>query len=122
MPEYIEKEKLLERVAGIELHVSFGRSLGKTLFAETLNFYRNAVLKAIKEAPAADVAAVKRGEWMSAYEYALKKECSDENRLAELKVDKIWKFCPYCEQQAKGEHSYCSNCGAEMHSGKMLKE
>ncbi len=29
MPEYVEKEKLLERVAGIELHVSFGRSPGK---------------------------------------------------------------------------------------------
>ena len=58
MPDYIEREALAEKVAAIRLHVSFGRSVGKTIFAEAMNLYRDAVLKAIKEAPAADVAAV----------------------------------------------------------------
>lgn len=55
-----------------------------------------------------------QGEWLSAYEYALKLGNIDENRLEQLKQDKIWKFCSYCEQQVNGYRNYCPNCGAKM--------
>ena len=114
MPEYIEKEKLLKMVSEIELYVSFGRSLGKTLFAETLNFYRNAVLKAIKEAPAADVAAVKRGCWITTDNKGLE-------RIVECSVCHSKDYYPPCYFNNIRYPDHCPDCGAEMHSGKMLK-
>lgn len=56
----------------------------------------------------------KQGEWVSAYDYALKLGITDEKRLANAKADKWWKFCPHCEQQVKGFFHYCPNCGAKM--------
>lgn len=57
---------------------------------------------------------VKHGEWLSAYDYALKLGITDGKQLADAKADKWWKFCPYCEQQVKGFYNYCPNCGAKM--------
>ena len=70
--------------------------------------------KLIEEATAADVVEVKHGRWISAYEYALKLGVSDKETLEEVKEDKWWKFCEYCEQQVKGFFNYCPNCGARM--------
>lgn len=57
------------------------------------------------------------GEWLSAYDYALKLGITDEKRLSDIKEDKWWKFCNKCEQAVKGFHNYCPNCGAKMKGG-----
>lgn len=56
----------------------------------------------------------RKGQWLSAYEYALKLGIADKEKLEEAKKDKWWKFCNDCEQPAKGRHNYCPNCGADM--------
>ena len=64
--------------------------------------------------PAADLVEVRHGEWLSAYQHAVKYGIDDEQVLARLKKDNIFKFCPYCDQSVKGYHNYCPNCGAKM--------
>ena len=54
------------------------------------------------------------GEWVSAYDYAVKIGVTDKDRLASTKEDKFWKFCSRCDQQVKGYHNFCPNCGARM--------
>ncbi len=58
MAEYTDKTALAERIANIRVHVAAARQSGKSLAGEVLRMYRDAVLKAIKEAPAADVVEV----------------------------------------------------------------
>lgn len=58
MAEYIEREALQKAVAGIHFDAVFARDFGKTFFHKVLNQYRDAVLDAIKKAPAADVVEV----------------------------------------------------------------
>lgn len=83
-------------------------------FANGYNDATITILRALRAIPTADVVEVRHGTWMSAYEYALKVGCTDEHRLEELKADKRWKFCPFCEQQVKWDFNYCPRCGAKM--------
>lgn len=114
MPDYIEREALAEKVAAIWLHVSFGRSIGKTIFTEALNFYRDAVLKAIREAPTADVAEVKRGCWITTDNKGLE-------RIVECSVCHSKDYYPPCYFNNIRYPDHCPDCGAVMHAGKMLK-
>lgn len=61
MAEYIEREKLYKRISDIRIYASVARQSGKDLAGELLKFYREGVLKAIADAPAADVVEVKHG-------------------------------------------------------------
>lgn len=63
--------------------------------------------------PTADVVEVRHGRWLSAYEYSLKFDISEESRN-KTKNDSIWKFCCLCDQSAKWDYNYCPNCGAKM--------
>lgn len=63
---------------------------------------------------AADVVEVRRGKWLSTYEYALKVGIGDEDQLEHLKKDKTFLYCQYCDQCVKGFFNYCPNCGAKM--------
>ena len=54
----------------------------------------------------ADVVEVRHGYWLSAYEYSLMFDISEERRN-EVKKDSIWKFCNLCEQSAKWRHREC---------------
>jgi hypothetical protein len=74
-----------------------------------LTYYRKGYIKS----PTADVVAVRHGYWLSAYEYSLKFDISEERRN-EVKNDRIWKFCCLCDQAAKWDYDYCPNCGAKM--------
>ena len=58
MAEYTDKAALVEKIANIRVHVAAARQSGKSLAVEVLQTYRDAVLKAIKKAPAADVVEV----------------------------------------------------------------
>lgn len=71
----------------------------------------------IEQLPSINSDPVPHGQWLSAYEYALKIGVTDEDRLEEAKEDKWWKFCNDCEQQVKGFHNYCPNCGRKMNGG-----
>lgn len=112
MAEYIEREAVVLKV---QRHLMPNVDIDGSVLVEDAERY---FLKLLKEQPAADVVEVVRGTWKSAYEYAVNLGCTDEKRLEELKADKIWKFCPFCEQQVKGDHNYCSNCGAKMNGEK----
>ena len=118
MAEYTDKAALAEKIANIRIYALPARQCGKELAADLLRTYRDAVLKAISEAPVDDVEFVPRGTWKGAYEYAVHLGCTDKERLEELRQDKIWRYCPFCEQSAKGYHHYCSNCGAKMYDKK----
>ena len=61
----------------------------------------------------ADVVEVRHGYWLSAYEYSLKFDISEECRN-EVKNDRMWKFCCLCDQAAKWDYNYCPNCGTKM--------
>lgn len=76
-----------------------------------------AVYEEIRRSPTADVVEVRHGYWLSAYEYSLRFDISEEHRK-EVKNDTIWKFCCLCEQSAKWDYNYCPNCGAKMDGGR----
>ena len=69
----------------------------------------------------ADVVEVRHGSWLSAYEYSMKFDIS-EDRRNEVKNDRIWKFCCLCDQSAKWDYNYCPNCGAKMDGAKEMME
>ena len=116
MPEYIDREALAEKVAAIRIYVCLSRSAGKTIsITEALNFYRDAVLKAIREVPAADVAEVKRGCWITTDNKGLE-------RIVECSVCHSKDYYPPCRFNEIRYPNYCPDCGAVIHSGKMLKE
>lgn len=56
MVEYTDKTALVEKIANIRVYVAAARQSGKGLAVEVLQTYRDAVLEAIRKAPAADVA------------------------------------------------------------------
>ena len=72
--------------------------------------------------PTVDAVEVVHGRWLSAYEYALKLGVTDKDRLEEAKKNRWWKFCNDCNQQVKGFHNYCPNCGAKMDGGNHREE
>ena len=72
---------------------------------------------ALQDAQTVYAVEVVHGHWLSAYEYAQKLGVTDKEKLEEAKADKWWKFCNHCEQQVKGFHNYCPNCGAKMDGG-----
>ena len=60
MVEYTDKTALVEKIANIRVYVAAARQSGKGLAGEVLHMYRDAVLEAIRKAPAADVVEVVR--------------------------------------------------------------
>jgi hypothetical protein len=84
----------------------------KEKFSDALPIGRS-IRQTIDEIPIADVVEVRHGHWLSAYEYSLKFDISEERRN-EVKNDRIWKFCCLCDQSAKWDYDYCPNCGAKM--------
>lgn len=72
----------------------------------------NAAVKILKEAPAADVRKVKRGEWKLCYEDWRRQIAGDE--------------CSACGFQHYGtcisHYHYCPNCGAKMEKGESLRQ
>lgn len=92
MPEYIEREALLEKAREL---------------ADTYSYCGLAsvhIIKAIEDAPKADVVEVKHGEWVKAAAY-------NDGIFNTVK-------CSICETfQPIGEWDwqvYCPNCGAKM--------
>ena len=92
MDEYIEREKLYKRISDIRIYASVARQSGKDLSGELLKFYREAVLKAIADAPAADVVEVVR--------------CKDCRHSALTSIDGVF-YCFKANNTVKRE-DFCS--------------
>ena len=75
-----------------------------------LTYYR----KGQMESTATEVAEVRHGTWLSAYEYAIKSGETDQHWLGITQRDKTWLFCSLCEQQVKSKRNFCPECGAKM--------
>lgn len=106
MSRYIDADALMERILKLKVVTDnmYGMGIARGIErAET----------AIEMHPTADVVEVRHGYWLSAYEYSLKFDISEECRN-EVKNDRIWKFCCLCDQSAKWDYDYCPNCGAKM--------
>ena len=101
MAEYIEREALAAKITDIKLYVMLGRCSEKSFFHAALREYRGAVLKAIAEAPAADVAEVRHGH-----------DTKDTPSLFECSVCgwSCWDTYP----GDTDEYNFCPNCGAKM--------
>lgn len=85
MAEYIEREAIK----------------GKAIFLHGFGRIKYIPLKAINEAPAADVDPVRHGMWL----------------LKHIGAGHMWE-CSYCHKQPciyiTNETAYCPNCGAKM--------
>lgn len=61
--EYIERGAAMEEIKSLSVTVTGLRS-GKGVLAEYAKHYKDSVFKILSEAPAADVAEVRHGEWV----------------------------------------------------------
>lgn len=113
MPEYIERKAIplkkfikTAQMFADDIACAFGTDwMEKIAEAENKKLFE--IIKAIQEAPTADVAEVKRGEWIK------------QNGLYSCSV--CGKTCPYEVSADLVEYwtcHYCPNCGAKMDGGK----
>lgn len=91
MAEYIEREALALSVLGLEI------------VNPVVEQYANAVLWHIQQAPAADVAPVRRGRWIEKEDWAADdyyytcSVCGEDFVLIEGSPgDNLWNHCPNC--------------------------
>lgn len=117
MARLIDAEKLIADIDEIR-YECIGMRGGTVVLSAFARKYRDDIMQTIANQPTVDAVEVVHGEWLSAYEYALKIGVTDEERLEEAKKDKWWKFCNNCEQQVNGVRNYCPNCGADMRGKK----
>ncbi len=108
--DFIKREALIKEISSISITMNIGQVNNcKTLLENVIKSYCQAVLKKVKEAPAADVVEVRHGEWkdtdwagVSVKGYMACSQCNvmiptcDDNR--------------YC----LGYLYFCPNCGAKM--------
>ena len=97
MDEYIEREKVLSKAAPVE-----------GCFSDMISAYDVAML------PAADVAPVRHGHWISLT------ECANEGVYCSICKKKVWKSdYAWCSKRRgnKLQSNYCPNCGAKMDGG-----
>ena len=92
MNEYIEREKVLSKAAPVE-----------GCFSDMISAYDVAML------PAADVATVRHGRWISLT------DCSNAGVYCSVCHKKIYKEdYAICNRKNKLRSDYCPNCGAKM--------
>ncbi|MEA4919361.1 MAG: hypothetical protein VB078_00335 [Clostridiaceae bacterium] len=92
MPAYIEKEALMQSISD-KMEKGFPANKNLSIFA----------LSCINHAPNADVAPIRRGEWIDSEDYKGLRVCS---ACHDCYVDTEW--------VNKKKWSYCPNCGADM--------
>ena len=99
MKEYIEREAVLERLAKVDMDTYYG-------FTAAVQFGVNHAIQCIKEAPAADVAPVRHGRWMTTDAYPHHLYCS----VCYKTYAKNAKWVNELDLPT----NYCPNCGARM--------
>lgn len=108
MPEYIEREALIDEIEGTTwYHISCQKNLVKGAACEADALYKATdIYNAIKSAPTADVVEVRHGEW-------------GKIRYLEGCVNNYQHTCNACgksyfDNNANFNYPYCPNCGAKM--------
>ena len=109
MAEYIEREALMRRIKEIhcaECDSYHGVRCRACWVDDTLDY--------IDSEPAADVAPVRHGRWISLT------ECANEGVYCSICKKKVWKsdyaLCSH-KSRNKLRSDYCPNCGAKMDGG-----
>ena len=99
MAEYIEREALRDSVESIDWYSVYRGKLTTGANSENALYKANDIYSAIDNAPAADVAPVRRGRWMDNEDYMFCSRCGMQ-----------WN---YCDNDTQDFH-YCPNCGCKM--------
>ena len=95
MKEYIEREAVLERLEKVDMDTYYG-------FTAAVQFGVNHAIQCIKEAPAADVAPVRHGRWLTTDAYPHHLYCSvcyktyAKNAKWVNELDLPTNYCPNC--------------------------
>lgn len=107
MSEYIEKEALRQFPIRKD---HYDKENGDEHFI----FGIEAVLEYAENLPAADVAPVRHGHWISLT------ECANEGVYCSICKKKVWKSdYAWCSKKSRNKlrSNYCPNCGAKMDGG-----
>lgn len=103
MAEYIERDSLMEKLEGLCIIIN-GLRVGKNSIAEFSIRYKNSIMQAINDFPAADVAPVVHGRWGETYLIGFDdikgRNCSECGyTIGEMPL----KYCPNCGAKMDGE-------------------
>ena len=104
MYEYIEREALIDAVESIDWYSVYkGKLTTGAPNTENALYKANSIYAAIDNAPSADVAPVRHGEW----------------EIVVGSNGKEYMVCTCCRvsQDLTGVFTYCPNCGAKMDGG-----
>ena len=106
MAEYIEREAISE-----EIRKYYYKNPPNFSYGEGFDRGLDRAQRAILDAPAADVAPVRHGRWISLT------ECANEGVYCSICKKKVWKsdyaLCSH-KSRNKLRSDYCPNCGAKM--------
>ena len=109
MAEYIEREAISE-----EIRKYYYKNPPNFSYGEGFDRCLDRAQRAILDAPAADVAPVRHGRWISLT------ECANEGVYCSICKKKVWKsdyaLCSH-KSRNKLRSDYCPNCGAKMDGG-----
>lgn len=98
MAEYIERDALMEHIEQMTIIIN-GLREGKGILAEFGIRYRNSILRAINDFPAADVVEVKHGRWVQVI-------CYEE--FEDGFVDRVKECCSVCHTpNGRRMSNYC---------------
>ena len=115
MAECIDREALLVSVESIDWYsVHRGNLTTGAKNSENALYKANDIYAAIYNAPAADVALVVPGRWISLT------ECANEGVYCSICKKKVWKSdYAWCSKKSRNKlrSNYCPNCGAKMDGG-----
>lgn len=98
MAEYIEREAAIDAIMKVYVRTAGYKARERVFEAE----------EAVRRLPAADVAPVRKGRWLS-WEEAFQKTSKRKNNLGV--------FCDKCHKHNDNRTDYCPNCGAKMDGG-----
>ena len=115
MAEYIEREALLEHIAGLSIIIT-GLSRGRNQLAEFGIRYKNSILRGINNFPDADVAPVVHGQWDDSGRYTFPggstavrcTNCGCALTESEYRLNN-WNYCPVCGAKMDGSTDHEAN-------------
>ena len=111
MAEYIERERLRESLKS-HYHPTDQEYESDRKWAVGYNAGLDRALHSLHYAPAADVAPVVHGEWITL------DECANEGVYCSVCHKKVYKAdYAWCVKKNKVRSNYCPNCGANMKDG-----
>ena len=102
MAEYIERDKVLEEIDDMISNIAFTSPYQREIEAIVVGMERTR--DRVEDAPAADVAPVRRGEWLLRHVgHGHYWECSACHTNPCIYVTKDTKFCPNCGADMRGD-------------------